>query len=256
MYIDKLKVNGSTNLESLFSNGFISLAKVWIDNGLTIQDIKTSIEEAMIINLVKENGKITNNEISFRTGIDRRTVSSLRKNNFNVKKKPDKYSLFISYLKEHQEKENDGFPISIIKYRELFKKHLNGSNSPDITLKTIISEGYAKRKGDFINVLSYGRVNAVDNKSILTHLGNLIERAVTIKYLNKSKNINITDRAIIFRDIPSKSINKLDKLTLEFNQRVIREFIQMVEPFCDPKGKINGECLSEYGMYYLNHRKE
>ncbi|WP_395374698.1 hypothetical protein [Marinicella sp. W31] len=235
---------------SSFHDGFNSLVKIFVDNGLTIRLIKDAFEHAMVSLCLKESPELTNMEVSFKTGIDRRKISAIRNGDAKNFQRQDKYSFFISCLKEHQEQQNNGFPLSKDQYNELFKKHLNGSNSPTQVLKSLEKYGYVKIQDEFIMVLEWGRLKKFDDVDILEQTSRMLKRMINTKYKNKAQDNQRYEMAWTFRDIPLTQLDEVDAVVLKKMRKFERELDDAIEPFRRPN---TAGCAREYGYYFLQY---
>lgn len=85
----------------------VPVSKMVIKFGLHCHEFKKNIQQAYIqaaIEILNESGiKVTNQAIAVKTGIDRRTIAEIRKQNFANDKNMNKMDLILQALKQHKD---------------------------------------------------------------------------------------------------------------------------------------------------------
>jgi hypothetical protein len=233
----------------LFDNLIRALVKATYLFGFTYKQFVESYEKGLVAE--GKNRGLSIVEISSRTGIDRRRVSTMIKLDSNHKQHQSLRFNILLKLYEHQQNINKGNPISIKDFNRIVRENRDGNviTSPEQFLKLICSEsiGCAVIIDQDIDIISPCLNKITDLDTVLEIYSDNSNRLInTITYNVKSSDHKLFERMTKTTQIPTEKHNLVIK---ELNKILLSSFKQVKKIIFKYEINVKRDTYPEIGVH-------
>ena len=220
-----------------------SVARILLVFNIPFNELFEAIRIELVKEVIKAEPKITNVQLSVRTGLDRRDVAKYKKSAI-VKIKPSNLSLIMEKVSHYCEK-NKTNRIPIKGHLESFyvyaEKICNGAQTPNSLAKELINHGCIEEESDHFILVNKEIIYKKDRSNFLDILSNTFNRFITTLTDNYNSPVNGLRKkqfTLVSTQIHPKNFLKLKELSdakikqfkIEYDNEILLPFEEEKRP--------------------------
>jgi hypothetical protein len=220
-----------------------SIARILLIFNIPFNELFEAIRIELVKEAIKAEPKITNVQLSVKTGLDRRDVAKYKRST-EVITKPSNLTLIMEKVSHYCErKEGNRIPIKghIESFYGYAEKICNGAQTPNSLAQELISHGCIKEDGENFILLSKEIIYKKDRKNFLNILANTFNyfiSTLTDNYTALDKGLRKKQFTMVstqihpkyFLQLKQMSDKKIDQFKKEYDKEILLPFEEQTQP--------------------------